>query len=191
MGLLACASTPSRSRSAERQGQVAITIRELGDFTSTVKEVRPGQRAYLDGPYGAFSVDRHRAPGYVLIAGGVGITPMMSMLRTLADRGNDQPLLLIYANNAWEDVIFREELEELNQRLDLTIVHVLGQPPAGWPGESGRVTEETLKRHLPANRNSRDYFICGPDGMMDAVERALTDLGVSLAYIHSERYNFV
>jgi predicted ferric reductase len=170
---------------------VAFTIRELGDFTSTVKEVRPGQRAYLDGPDGAFSVDRHRSPGYVLISGGVGIMPMMSMLRTLADRGNDQPLLLLYANNVWEDVIFREELEEFNQRLDLTIVHVLGQPPVGWPGESCRVTEETLKRHLPANRNSRDYFICGPDGMMDAVERALTDLGVSLAYIHSERYNFV
>jgi predicted ferric reductase len=181
----------SFSSSAERQGEVTMTIRELGDFTSTVKEVRPGQRAYLDGPYGAFSVDRHRSPGYIFIAGGVGITPVISMLRTLADRGNDQPLLLIYANMAWEDVIFREELEELKRRLRLTIVHVLDQPPAGWPGESGRVTAEMLKRHLPADRNSRDYFICGPDRMMDAVERALTDLGVSLAYIHSERYNFV
>jgi predicted ferric reductase len=181
----------SFSSSAERQGEVTMTIRELGDFTATVKEVRPGQRAYMDGPYGAFSVDRHRSPGYVFIAGGVGITPVMSMLRTLADRGNDQPLLLIYANMAWEDVIFREELEELKRRLRVTIVHVLDQPPAGWPGESGRVTAETLKRHLPADRNSRDYFICGPDRMMDAIERALTDLGVSLAYIHSERYNFV
>jgi predicted ferric reductase len=181
----------SFSSSAERQGEVTMTIRELGDFTATVKDVRPGQRAYLDGPYGAFSVDRHRSPGYVFIAGGVGITPVIGMLRTLADRGNDQPLLLIYANMAWEDVIFREELDELKRRLRVTIVHVLNQPPAGWPSESGRVTAEMLKRYLPADRNSRDYFICGPDGMMDAVERALTDLGVSLAYIHSERYNFV
>jgi predicted ferric reductase len=73
----------------------------------------------------------------------------------------------------------------------VTIVHVLDRSPAGWSGESGRVTAEMLKRYLPADRNSRDYFICGPDRMMDAVERALTDLGVSLAYIHSERYNFV
>jgi predicted ferric reductase len=181
----------SFSSSAERQGEVTMTIRELGDFTATVKDVRPGQRAYLDGPYGAFTVDHHRSPGYVFIAGGVGITPVMSMLRTLADRGNDQPLLLIYANRAWEDAIFREELEELKRRLRLTIVHVLEQPPAGWPDESGMVTAEMLKRHLPADRNSRDYFICGPDRMMDAAERALTDLGVSLAYIHSERYNFV
>jgi predicted ferric reductase len=109
------------------------------------------------------------------------------------ERRRDEPihLLLIYANIAWEDIIFREELEELKRRLRVTIVHVLEQPPAGWPGESGIVTAEMLKRHLPADRNSRDYFICGPDRMMDAVERALTDLGVSLAYIHSERYNFV
>jgi predicted ferric reductase len=181
----------SFSSSAARHGEVTMTIRELGDFTATIKEVRPGQRGYLDGPYGAFSVDRHRSPGYVFIAGGVGITPVISMLRTLADRCNDQPLLLIYANVAWEDVIFREELEELKRHLRVTIVHVLDQPPAGWLGESGRVTAEMLKRYLPADRNSRDYFICGPDRMMDAVERALTDLGVSLAYIHSERYNFV
>jgi predicted ferric reductase len=68
----------SFSSSAERLGEMTMTIRELGDFTATVKEVRPGQRAYLDGPYGAFSVDRHRSPGYVFIVGGVGITPVIS-----------------------------------------------------------------------------------------------------------------
>jgi predicted ferric reductase len=181
----------SFSSSAERRGEMTMTIRELGDFTSTIKRARPGQRAYLDGPYGAFSVDRNRSPGYVFVAGGVGITPVISMLRTLADRGSDQPLLLIYANKAWDDVIFRDELEELKRRLRLTVVHVLDQPPAGWQGESGRVTAELLRRYIPADGNSRDYFICGPDRMMDAVEQALTDLGVSLAYIHSERYNFV
>ncbi len=181
----------SFSSSAEHRGQLTMTIKELGDFTSTIKGAQPGQRAYLDGPYGAFSIDRHRAPGYVFLAGGVGITPIMSMLRTLADRGNDQPLLLIYGSKTWDDVIFREELEDLMQRLNMKVVHVLREPPEGWQGERGYITQETLKRHLPGDPNSRDYFICGPDAMMDAVELALTELGVSLAYIHSERYNFV
>ena len=181
----------SFSSSAERDGPVTMTIKELGDFTSTIKEVRVGQRAYLDGPYGAFSVDRNRSPGYVFIAVGVGITPMISTLRTLADRGNDQPLLLIYGSKTWGDVIFREELEGLKGRLNLTIEHVISRPPEGWQGERGRVTKEMLGRLLPRDRNSRDYFLCGPDAMMDAVERALTELGVSLAFIHSERYNFV
>jgi predicted ferric reductase len=181
----------SFSSSAERGGSVTMTIKELGDFTSTIKNVRVGQRAYLDGPYGAFSVDRNRSPGYVFIAVGVGITPMMSTLRTLADRGNDQPLLLIYGSKTCEVVIFRDELEELKGRLNLKLVHVISEPPENWQGERGRISKEMLARYLPGDRNSRDYFICGPDAMMDAVERALTELGVSLAYIHSERYNFV
>jgi predicted ferric reductase len=181
----------SFSSSAEQRGQLTMTIKELGDFTATIKGARPGQRAYLDGPYGAFTCDRHRAPGYVFIAGGVGITPIMSMLRTLADRGNDQPLLLIYSSKTWDDVIFREELEELMKRLNVKVVHVLREPAEGWQGERSFVTQETLKRHLPADPNSRDYFICGADVMMDAVELALTELGVSLAHVHSERYNFV
>jgi predicted ferric reductase len=181
----------SFSSSAERDGSVTMTIKKLGDFTSTIKGVRVGQRAYLDGPYGAFSVDRNRSPGFVFIAVGVGITPMMSMLRTLADRGNEQPLLLIYGSKTWDDVIFREELEELKGRLNLKVVHVISNPPESWQGECGRITNDLLARHLPGDRNIRDYFICGPDAMMDAVERSLTELGVSLAYIHSERYNFV
>jgi predicted ferric reductase len=182
----------SFSSSAERDRSVTLTIKALGDFTSTIKDVKVSQRAYLDGPYGAFTIDRHRSPGYVFIAVGVGITPMMSMLRTLADRGNEQPLLLIYGSKTWEDVIFREELEELKGRLNnLKIVHVISQPSEDWQGERGRITKEQLARLLPADRNSRDYFICGPDAMMDEVERALTELGVSLAYFHSERYNFV
>jgi predicted ferric reductase len=181
----------SFSSSATHNGQVAFTIKELGDFTSTIKDVQPGQRAYLDGPYGAFSVDRHRSPGYVFIAGGVGITPIMSMLRTLAERGDDRPLLLIYASKTWEDVIFREEIEALEQRLPLKVVHVIEQPHEGWNGERGFVTKEILDRHLPTHRNNRDYFICGPNPMMDAVEQALSELGVSLSFVHSERYNFV
>jgi predicted ferric reductase len=181
----------SFSSSAESDGPVTMTIKQLGDFTSTIKEVKVGQRAYLDGPYGAFSVDRNRSPGYVFLAVGVGITPMMSMLRTLADRRNEQPLLLIYGSKTWEDVIFRDELEELKQRLNLSVVHVIRSPSEGWEGERGRISKPMLERLLPGDRNSRDYFICGPDAMMDTVERALTELGVSLAYIHSERYNFV
>ena len=170
---------------------MAFTIKALGDFTSTISDIRSGERAYLDGPYGAFSVDRYKAAGCVFVAGGVGITPVMSMLRTLADRGNDQPLLLIYSSKTWDDVIFREELEELMKRLNVKVVHVLREPAEGWQGERSFVTQETLKRHLPADPNSRDYFICGADVMMDAVELALTELGVSLAHVHSERYNFV
>lgn len=181
----------SFSSSAARTGELTLTIKELGDFTATIKQVEPGQRAYLDGPYGVFSVDRNIAPGYVFIAGGIGITPIMSMLRTLADRGDERPLMLIYANNTWDEVIFREELEQLGTRLQLQIIHVLNEPDDSWDGERGYVNAEILERYVPKQHDEVDYFICGPDVMMDAVEEALAKVGVSLGQMHSERYNLV
>ncbi len=181
----------SFSSSAEPAGQVAFTIKEAGDFTATIEHAKPGQRAYLDGPYGAFSFERHQAPGFVFLAGGVGVTPIFSMLRTLAERRDRRPLLFFYGSNSWDEIIFREEIAALQERLDLTLVHVLTHPPAGWTGETGLIDATLLDRHLPQDRNSREYFICGSDPMMDAVESALGKLGVSLEHIHSERYNFV
>ncbi|MBN1135762.1 MAG: ferric reductase-like transmembrane domain-containing protein [Anaerolineae bacterium] len=184
----------SFSSSACQQERLAFTIKELGDFTRTIKDLQPGQRVYLDGPFGAFSVDRHpHAQGYIFIAGGVGITPIMSILRTLADRGDRRPLLLIYANNRWEDVIFRDEFDALQQQLNLRVVHVLRDPPEGWQGEQGFVGRELLARYLPPERKRNTYetFICGPKPLMDAVEKALTELGVSLGDFHSERFDLV
>jgi predicted ferric reductase len=184
----------SFSSSASQPDRLAFTIKELGDFTRTIKEMQVGQRAYLDGPFGAFSVDRHpHAPQFAFIAGGVGITPIMSMLRTLADRGDRRPLLLLFANRDWENVIFREELEALRARLNLTLVHVLEKPPAGWAGEIGFVSRDLLDRYLPGEkaRNSIEIFICGPPKMMNAVESALVKIGVPLGDFHSERFNLV
>ena len=182
----------SFSSSAADSGEFSFTVKELGDFTGTVKEISPGERVYLDGPHGQFSVDRWGGPKNVFVAGGIGVTPIMSMLRTLADRGDRRPLLLVYASRTWEDVIFREEIEGLEERLNLRVVHVIEDPPDGWEGERGYVTAGVLDRHLPEGREECEYFICGPDPMMDAVERALhEEAGVPLGKIHSERYNLV
>lgn len=181
----------SFSSSASKPQQLSFTIKEAGDFTRRVRDMTFGQRVYLDGPYGAFSFDRYPSPGYVFIAGGVGITPIMSMLRTLADRGDSTPLLLFYGNKTWEEVTFREEIGELRQRLRLDVVHALKQPPAGWDGERGFITSEVLDRRLPAERRALEYFVCGPDPMRDAVEKALYRLGIPLSRVHAERFNLV
>ena len=181
----------SFSSSAEAaDGRVEMSIRKLGDFTNAIHEVPVGQRVYLDGPYGAFTIG-NPADMHVLIAGGVGITPMMSMIRTLADRGDKRPVVLVYGSKDWDSITFRDELEALKARLDLTIVHVLSKPPAGWTGEQGFITAEMFKRHLPPPYADHEYFICGPGPMMDAIERVLGELAVPLSKYHSERYSFV
>src|SRR6478736_6103887 len=171
-------------------GHVEISIRNLGGFTREIPKVPIGQRVYLDGPYGAFTIG-NPADMHVLIAGGVGITPMMSMIRTLADRGDRRPVVLLYGSKDWDSITFREELEAMKSRLDLTLVHVLSQPPADWTGERGYVDAEVFRRHLPPPYASHEYFICGPDVMMDSIENALEELGVPMSKYHSERYSFV
>jgi predicted ferric reductase len=181
----------SFSSSAEAvDGRVEMTIRNLGDFTSAVDKVPVGQRVYIDGPYGAFTIG-NPADMHVLIAGGVGITPMTSMIRTFADRGDPRPVILLYGSKDWESITFREDLEALKARLNLTVVHVLADPPPGWTGERGFITAEVFKRHLPPPYADHEYFICGPNVMMDAIEAALGQMKVPMSKYHSERYSFV
>jgi predicted ferric reductase len=178
------------SSAAATDGRVEMSIRELGDFTTDIGKVPVGRRVYIDGPYGAFTMG-NPADMHVLIAGGVGITPMMSMIRTLADQGDRRPVILLYGSKDWESITFREELEALKAQLDLTVIHVLANPPDGWTGERGFITADMMRRHLPPSYADHEYFICGPDVMMDAIEGALAKLGVPMSKYHSERYSFV
>ncbi|HEY9768099.1 MAG TPA: ferric reductase-like transmembrane domain-containing protein [Coleofasciculaceae cyanobacterium] len=182
----------SMSSSAVNFDRLEFSIKALGDFTNEIKDVKPGTKAYLDGPYGVFTSDRYGdSAGFVLIAGGIGVTPIMSILVTAAERQDDRPFLLIYASKTWSDVTFREELEELRTQLDLTIVHVIKEPPEDWQGETGYVDRELLAKYIPRHRGSRHYFICAAPVMMDAVEAALHDLEVPVTNVHMEHYNLV
>lgn len=178
----------SFASSAERY-EVELAVKALGDFTSRVIELEPGTTVYVDGPHGVFSIDQDEGPGFGLIAGGVGIAGLISMLRTMADRQDVRPVILVYANREWDGVAFREELEELKDRLALTVVHVLDQPGDDWDGETGYVTADLLARHLPPGHRRFQYFICGPDPMMDAAEAALVALGVPPERVHTERFD--
>jgi predicted ferric reductase len=182
----------SLASSATQHERVEVSIKELGDFTRTIRDLRPGEQVYVDGPYGAFSIDRHgAAPGYVFIAGGIGAAPILSMLRTLADRGDRRALLFFYGNRLWERVAFREELERLERRVALKTVHVLREGAAPLRFETGFVTRELLDRHLPPARRELEYFVCGPTPMTRSVEASLAALRVPAARVHSEIFNWV
>jgi len=181
----------SFSSSSQAAPRLELSVKALGDFTRRLQSAGPGAVAYLDGPYGSMSIDTFPdADGYVFIAGGIGMAPCLSMLRTLADRGDRRHHLVVYGSSEWERTAFRDELAALQGRLDLKVVHVLERPPEGWPGERGLVTEALLDRWLP-RRGRHGHFVCGPKPMMDAVELALARLGVPLADLHSERFDLV
>ena len=181
----------SFSSSAQSGRRMTFTSKPLGDWTSTWPEIQVGTPAYLEGPYGAFTLRWDSPCGSVFLAGGIGITPIMSMLRTLADRNDERHHVLIYANTSWDKVIFRDEIEELQERLDLKVVHVLEEPPESWQGEEGYVEPEVLDRHLPEPHEEYFYYLCGPRPMMDMVEPELIDRDIPLPKIMSERFEMV
>jgi predicted ferric reductase len=181
----------SFSSSAEQHDTVELTVKALGDFTSQVGDIQPGARTYLDGPYGAFTTDRNEAPGFLFVGGGIGITPIVSMLRTLADRGDERPMALVYAVKDPDEATFRDEVADLEERLKLRVVLVPEVAPDQWPGPSGFVDAEVLAQVLPERRELWQCFVCGPDPMMDVVERALHDLGVPADHVNLERFNLV
>lgn len=175
--------------SAECPGRLLFTIKELGDFTSTIGSLERGTIARIEGPAGSFVVPPS-ARGIAFVAGGIGITPAMSILRTWRDRKDPRPATLIYAADTLEKATFAEELRSLGAELRLRIVHVPERPPPGWEGHSGYVTREMLAALLGEEElREREFMICGPDPMMDAVELALLELGVPRGRVRSERFN--
>jgi ferredoxin-NADP reductase len=146
---------------------------------------------YLNGPFGAFSLDREPRQGFVLIGGGIGITPLRSMILTMRERGDVRPVILFYAARNWDAVIYRDEIEALTATMSLEVIWVLEKPEADWSGERGYIDAALLKRHLPPQFMRYQYFMCGPTPMMDAVERHLEAIGVPRSRVHSERFDVV
>jgi len=181
----------SFSSSAAAAPRIDITIKAAGDFTSSVPSLQPGSRAFLEGPFGSFTLEAQPQEGAVFIMGGIGITPAMSILRSCRDRGDDRPFLLFYANNTWEEIAFREELDELRRQLNLTVVHVIQDPPPDWTGERGFLDRSMIERHVPADGRDRHFFVCGPPPMMDAVEQALVEMKVPIWNRSIERFQMV
>ncbi len=182
---------PFSIASSPLHDRIELTIGQFGDFTRSVQDIPAGTRAWLEGPYGSFYRVRAEEKAAVFIAGGVGITPIMSHLRTARERGEKVPFVLIYGNKTFDDVIFREEIEQMAARLDLKVVHVIEEPAEGWSGETGFIDGEVLDRHLPKDFRDYDFFICGPEPMMDLCEPIVYRKGVRPQSIHSERFNMV
>ncbi len=180
----------SSSAERERGGAIAFTIRALGDWSGKiVPAIKPGMRIWVDGPYGVFSSDQQQGPGYVLIAGGIGITPLRSICETMAMREDYRPIIVFYASRDYQDITFREDFERLQTRMNLKVVYVLQESDQNWIGETGHITTEMLLRHLPPQYKRFQYFVCGPSPLMDAMERALPSIGVPPESVHTERFD--
>ena len=177
----------SYSSSSHRPARPAFTIKARGDFTEAVAELDAGTAIIIDGPHGSFRPAVPDGP-FLLVAAGVGITPVRSILQTLADEGDRRELILVYGSRSWEEVTFREELADVEKELDLRVIHVLSRPDADWSGETGRISAELLERVLPMRALRWNVFVCGPPQMTEGLVRELVDLGFPRQAVHAERF---
>jgi predicted ferric reductase len=179
------ASSPARS------GRISLTIKESGDFTAGIGRVRPGDLATVHGPFGRFSHTLHPDEGdLVFVAGGVGITPLMSMLRHMRDRGEPRRVLLAYASRSAADVLFAEELDAMRagSHPALKVVHVLADAPPSWAGETGRLDADRVVR-LCGGAEGKSFYLCCPPPMTTALIGGLRRMGVSPRRIHADYFS--
>jgi predicted ferric reductase len=179
----------SFSSSSELDGRIEFTIKELGDFTALTGQVPVGARAHLDGPYGNFVLD-DAATGAVFVVGGIGVTPALSILRTMRDRQDHRPVWMVFGAGHPDKVIAWEELTEMAADGSLTLTVVVENADDDWTGERGLITESLLQRALPPlDTEGLEVFCCGPREMMDAVLPALRHLGAPPQRLRSERFD--
>jgi ferredoxin-NADP reductase len=173
---------------------LAITVERLDDGEVSpylVDELRPGDRIELRGPVGGYFVwEPDRGGPLFLAAGGSGVVPLMSMVRTRALESADVPARLLYSARTLDEVIYREELGRLaTERPALDVVYTLtrGQPE-GWTGYARRVDAELLAENAwPANESPLAY-VCGPTNFVEAVAQGLVDLGYPPERVKTERF---
>lgn len=177
------ASSPTRRDFIE----VTVKREERGTVSGFLHGVHEGDTLQTTGPSGNFTFIGDGANSTVFISGGVGVTPMMSMLRYLTDRSWLGDMYFIYGCRGEKDVIYREELEYLQRRfpnLHLTIA-ANDVESADWPYARGAITQELLVAAVP-HIATRRVHLCGPKPMMDAMKSVLAELGVPSDQIKTE-----
>lgn len=180
------ASSPTHSDYAE----ITVKHEEGGEVSGFLhSHVQPGDLLEFSGPTGSFIFTGRECKCILLIGGGVGITPLMSVIRYLTDRSWPGDIYLLYGIHDPKDFIFREELEYLQRRHPNLRIVVAASHPEGtdWKGTTGRITKELISKSVP-DLASRYVHLCGPVSMMEAIKKVLAELGVPLERIKSEAF---
>ncbi len=178
----------------ERTGEIDLTVERIedGEVSAYMHDIMTkGDRIEVRGPIGGYFVwDAELPEPLLLIAGGSGVVPLMSMIRHRAAIGNTNPTRLLYSSRALEDVIYYDELEKLRGNgHGLEVFHTLTRrQPAGWKGFSRRIDDAMLKEIIKPLRMVPQVFICGPTLLVESAANTLVRLGLPPAQIRTERF---
>lgn len=174
-------SHPYSLSAAPRPDMLRITVKAIGDHTARLRELTPGTKVWAEGPYGALTAQRRSRGKVLLVAGGVGITPMRALFETLPGASGD--ITLLYRANSTQDLALWDELAAIADERGARLMYAVNSPD----GERPDISAERLQQKLP-DIEEHDVFMCGPPGFAQGVYEALRGAGVPARRIHHESF---
>jgi predicted ferric reductase len=175
-----------------------FTIKKVGEFTSKIRSLKPGTPVHCAGPFGVFCKDVDQNKEIVMIAGGVGVTPFLSVLRHFRKTKADNRVVLFWANRTPADAFASEELEAMTRELNLKVVHTFDHiesedpPPSPNPERvvslAGYLNRDILRKY--AHTLEASFYLCGPPPMQDAVLAELEACGVDPSGVQKETFTW-
>lgn len=156
-------------------------------FSQTLDAMHVGDWAKIEGPHGRFTFEGEYTK-IGMLSGGIGITPLRSMCRYCADRDAKTDIVLIYSNRSEKDIAFREDLEEMQQKIKhFRIIFGIDEAGIDWTGFVGRINTDIIRDEVP-DYKERVFYVCGPPAMVSAMEALLTELEVTQSHIKKENF---
>lgn len=163
---------------------IRITVKNLGDFGEKISHVPIGTPVLIDGPHGIFTPKVSEEKKILCIAGGIGITPIRSLIEYFSGKKDE---VLLWGNREEKDIIFKDELNSFLKD-GFRVYHILSNDEK-WNGERGLIDKEKILRLVP-DVKERDIYLCGPQLMMSEILKILGEMGISKSQIHYERFSF-
>lgn len=177
--------------SAPHEDRLTIATRmRKSAYKQPLGEAKPGARVRIVGPTGTMSLHDEPDRAIVMIAGGIGITPFISVLRSEAEKESPRPMALLYSNRRPEDAAYLDELRALEKRLDtfrLVVTMTGTEDEGGWDGETRRI-DPAMVKEAASDLPRPHYYVAGTPDMCEAMRQMLDDMGIDDQDIHSEDF---
>src|SRR3990170_519436 len=158
------------------------------EFSAALKTLKPGDWARIDAPYGKFTFEGEH-PKIGMLAGGIGITPLVSICKYCTDRSLNARITLLYGCRTEIDIAFKKELEEMQQQNNnLKIIFTLNEAGSGWKGAVGVINADMVKREIP-DYEETVFYTCGPPPMVEVMEKLVESLGLPKTQLKREYFS--
>ncbi len=176
------------SSSPTESDYIELTKKLTGhEFANALAALKVGDKVTINGPVGDFTF-KGKYDKIAMLSGGIGITPLRSIIRYATDKQLKTDMILLYSNRSEDDIAFKDELDEMQRKnMNLKVVHTITRPGEKWKGPTGRIDKEMIQREIP-DYMERIFYISGPQKMVDSMAAVLKDMRIPNKQIKQEYF---